>query len=1652
MKNLIKFVGKFLRLTFCFLMIISLVQTNVFVKALGSDQTANPDIVRTVALSYKLKGGSSFIDLVDPFVISDSSKIDRLHAVYRFELEDNINPITGETNRTIHGGDFYLIDLPSKVQLISPVNGTILGNDNRPLANFTFIQKADLSWQIKIEFTDYVDDPNEYEIHGLMEFDFLLDLSSVGEGTSTTIYIPIDNENFIEIDVTKPVPPPTAPISLTKTITSYTQSTRELVWNIKMMPDIGKFSGCIFTDTLDITLLDLKSVKHGLLTLVMGTDYTYDAATGKITYLIPNGRDGINYQNIIITAVVKRAVYATLSPTSISNQAQLSGGDAYVDLVSNTVVQTITPNWLNKTGTVVQGNKIQWTLDINANTQSMFNGVITDMLSDQLILEQTSLKLGSTSITVYANSHSPASNSEVYAVIIANPDGTSTLQVFLPRTQALASSTRQTLTFITTVKSPDVINPLDPSYSNSAQLNADLVIDNNAVLTLPAVQTPQVPVSVPHVNLIKGHGTWSAAEKRDGIITWTLAVATNLSNYGTSRIIDTLPSDQDFILDEIYFGSTKIDSTTSPKAVVSADGRTLTIDFDQTNAWTTQQVITVKTKIKQDSYGLNVNRDFLNTAKAIIYSETTGLEVDSMTDTDNIRIQNTVISKTAVVYNGNTTLQGENPRINFSIVVNNNLMPLDNVIVSDDLSKIITEFKKSTDSAFSVIPGLKWKYVANSMKIVKNSGSLDSLDLTAIAGSTSVTNDQLSVNFGNGVAVNDKYTLTFTLELDVSQNEIFQLNGSIRVRGNVGGITAIGLKSGTILTPATGNSAEIRNEILGKTGVHLVAEQQAVWSINLNQHRIGLLNTRVVDILPLGLTLDPTSIKLYTNVIGSNGNFVTGNQVVTQGVEVPFSYTYLPATGVGDEGRFVLTVDLPDNQTSYVLRFATDVSPSLLGKQITNAAYFAGNNGLPENNNNSSLTFSSTAGGGSVTKASVTVYKTNKDNGDPVDGAQFSLYWLRNGDPYDPVFVRTLGTTNGSVIFRGLTRGEIYTITESIAPSGYLLDDSTPVTVIPPLTGTGDATAITFDNTPIKSGTWLPTAIKHLDGRALTETFHFELMSESSLIMTGETTSSRANGDFDVMFSMVNGLDPSGWSTFSSDFIFDDSAAVGTRVLVASRVYEMHEVDDHLPGYTYDDSVIKMILEVYNVKGTESLVMVVKDELGNVLSDTTGNFAPESIPTFSNSYEASGSLTINATKTLMNHVLVKDQFSFELYDGQQLIQTMTNGLGSIVDETHQSGSVIFNPINYSISDIGTKTYTLIEKQDVSSGYTYDPAVFTIIIEINDLGDGTLDCFIQSIQKSVDGVVETVPQIEFNNTYTTSDVQISFVAEKTLTGRILEDNQFSFVLEETDVFGNILSEVERVTNLEHNIQFSNLTYVQSDIGSTKYYQIREINDNAPGYTYDTSVYKIQVEIEDNHDGTIKAVQTKTLDGESVSEIKFNNSYTASGTIKLTAHKTLNGQSISSGQFRFELQPFDLVSQRPFGQIVFIENDQDGSIILPELQFTQSDAGKDYVYVLSEVNTGVAGYIYDKTKYFIMITVNDEGDGTLGLSTTIVVKSESQASITENMTFTNTYDKSLVPVLPNTGENGSSFSTGLSLLVGSILLFIISRKRKGSRISN
>ena len=216
-------------------------------------------------------------------------------------------------------------------------------------------------------------------------------------------------------------------------------------------------------------------------------------------------------------------------------------------------------------------------------------------------------------------------------------------------------------------------------------------------------------------------------------------------------------------------------------------------------------------------------------------------------------------------------------------------------------------------------------------------------------------------------------------------------------------------------------------------------------------------------------------------------------------------------------------------------------------------------------------------------------------------------------------------------------------------------------------------------------------------------------------------------------------------------------------------------------------------------------------------------------------------------------------------------------------------------------------------------------------------------------------------------------EVEFQVKKKLEGKTLEADAFTFQLIAPD--GSV---TEAKNDAEGNVKFPAVKF--SNEGTFKY-QIKEVNDNKKGYTYDDSVLEAEVTVANVYGQKIASVKYKD------SKKEFTNTYAAKeAKLQLEATKVLNGKAIEAGQFEFELKEDGKVLHT-------VSNDANGKIQFPELTLTEE---KTYTYTISEKAGDVAGVEYDPNAYEVNVVVKDNGQGQL------VATPDA-----ENITFTNVY---------------------------------------------
>ena len=133
--------------------------------------------------------------------------------------------------------------------------------------------------------------------------------------------------------------------------------------------------------------------------------------------------------------------------------------------------------------------------------------------------------------------------------------------------------------------------------------------------------------------------------------------------------------------------------------------------------------------------------------------------------------------------------------------------------------------------------------------------------------------------------------------------------------------------------------------------------------------------------------------------------------------------------------------------------------------------------------------------------------------------------------------------------------------------------------------------------------------------------------------------------------------------------------------------------------------------------------------------------------------------TIELDKQLSGRDLVDGEFSFELYEGSNKIQTVSN----------KNGKITFDAISYK--EVGEHTYTVKEVKGDNSTIAYDSSSKQVTVKVTKDGDK-----LKSEVVYPDGNT-------FNNKFTPNAANATIELDKALSGRDLVDGEFSFELYE-----------------------------------------------------------------------------------------------------------------------------------------------------------------------------------------------------------------------------------------------------------------------------
>ena len=411
--------------------------------------------------------------------------------------------------------------------------------------------------------------------------------------------------------------------------------------------------------------------------------------------------------------------------------------------------------------------------------------------------------------------------------------------------------------------------------------------------------------------------------------------------------------------------------------------------------------------------------------------------------------------------------------------------------------------------------------------------------------------------------------------------------------------------------------------------------------------------------------------------------------------------------------------------------------------------------------------------------------------------------------------------------------------------------------------------------------------------------------------------------------------------------------------------YTIVERKGDLSHVAYDDTV-------------HHAVVTVVDNAGKLEASVAYDDGKTDAPTFKNTYNATGSAELTATKV----VAVADGFKHDTkLKGGEYTFELKDADGKVLDtaKNDADGKVSFTR-EFQLSDLGGAaskdfTYTIVEQPGAEAGMVYDSHPLTYTVTVTDGGAGAL---------AATPVAEGSPNSQtFTNTYHPKETSVTLKATKRFAGGELAGNDFTFQLLDKD--GNVIQTVQN--DKDGKVAFAAIDYATPGEHD---YAIREVAGNDSTVVYDAKDVKVHVKVADEK-GELKA--TVTYDGEKAVPTFTNSKPTADAAIEAT--KTLTGKKLTDGAFTFGL--YDQAGN----EVAKGTNDRGGKV---ELAVKNLNLG-EYDYTLKEEKAGqtVDGVAYDAKEVKVHVKVErNQGDNN---KTKVTVTYDGAATAP---TFNNTYD--------------------------------------------
>ena len=555
------------------------------------------------------------------------------------------------------------------------------------------------------------------------------------------------------------------------------------------------------------------------------------------------------------------------------------------------------------------------------------------------------------------------------------------------------------------------------------------------------------------------------------------------------------------------------------------------------------------------------------------------------------------------------------------------------------------------------------------------------------------------------------------------------------------------------------------------------------------------------------------------------------------------------------------------------------------------------------------------------------------------------------------------------------------TITYTTAKTYYYkVIEKVPENKLPGVTYTTDSYIITVTVTNNGNGTLNASADKGLDNLV----FHNSYTSKKTGITFSGTKTLEGKTLEAGKFTFVLQETDKDWKA-------KDGKAAVTATNDKDGAYSFGKIEYTKAGtyyYTVSEQGKGTTVEgiTYDATKYKITVTVTDDGKGNLVASADRKVDELN---FTNTYKATGSTTLTATKTLTGRSFQSgDNWTFTVTASPTTAPMPEHPVITTSATSGNSETLNFGKINYTLKDVGTYVYTITESGNVTNVENDPNTARTVKVIVTDNGDGTLK--VEQIEDAKNGLTFTNKYAEGETTLGVTKVLSGreFKAGDAWTFNLTADSETAPMPAETSVTTTATS------GNRQSLTFGTIKYSLADVGNTYTYTITE-SGSGEGVTNDPNATRtVTVTVAEGSDGKLAITRTESEGGT-----VFTNIYNAAGSLTLEANKKLKNKTLEAGAFSFELKELTAENTKV---LETIPNEADGSVNFTTINYTLADVGT-HTYTVSEVKGSDGTVTYDGTVYTVEVTVTDAGNGTLNVSKVIKKNGEKVDSID----FTNTY---------------------------------------------